>query len=144
MLAQAAADWRWYRRLASAGLLTVFLALHAVPVALALSPRDCGCSCPRNSHTCCCRRGAHDPEGDDGLRWTATSCCNGHCPRATAAPVSFPAFQLPLGPARVAPTTDSRPLPPSSPDCGANSSYLELAFLYQRPPPLATHGAQAA
>jgi hypothetical protein len=136
MLAQAAVGWRWLRRLASAGLLALFLALLATPLAVTLSPRDCGCNCPRNSHSCCCRRGAHDAE-PGGLQLTSVSCCNGHCPRATAAPVTFPAFPVPLGPARVAPTTSFRPLPAAVPDGGGHSTYLDLSVLYQRPPPLA-------
>lgn len=136
MFAQAAVSSRILRWLVSAGLFALFLALEAAPLALALAPRDCGCSCPRSSHTCCCRRSTHEAE-TDGLRWTSVPCCNGHCPRAAAVPVSFSALPVTLGSARVAPKADACPQLTFASDSDGHSSYLDLAFLYQRPPPLA-------
>lgn len=136
MLRQAELGWRILRRLASAGLLALLLGIQAAPLALALSPRDCGCHCPRDSHSCCCRRKAHDAEATV-LQWTSVACCNGHCPRAAAGPLTFAAFPVPLVRAGVAATTSSCPLPTSALNSVGHSFNLDLAFLYQRPPPLA-------
>lgn len=135
MLARGAVSWRILRWLASAGLLGLFLALHAAPLALALAPRDCGCSCSRFSPSCCCRRSTQEVE-PTGLHWTSVSCCKGHCPRATAAPVSSTVFPLALGSPRIVAKADSCSLPASTPEDGGYCSYLDFAFLYQRPPPL--------
>ena len=143
MLAQTTTSGRFIRHAASMCLLVLLGLLLVAPAAVALTPRGCGCSCPRNSPSCCCRRDAHaaDPGGP---YWTTASCCQGHCPRTVAAPVTFPAFPLPLGPLRVAPTADPRSLPGSELDGNRHSCYLSVAFLYQRPPPLPAGGAQTA
>lgn len=124
----------WIHGLVSAALLTVFLGIHAAPLARGLLPEStCQCDHSRSGEPCCCKKASRGARQETAL-WSSLSRCPSNC-RCTAG-LSFH-FTLLLVLDRSG--RDDRVAPGGSPaliPIAINLSSCDLAFLYPRPPPL--------